>query len=110
MKGRQEVEGPQGASPGSAPRGDQESLQCARVTEEVDVAGGDKEKEEEDAVTLPQGRVLVLGDSQVRHLDRKRKLRVCLPLAGIGKVANRLNTCLENEMTKPIIFFQCGRE
>ncbi len=31
--------------------------------EEVDVARGDKEKEGADAVTLSQGRVLVLGDS-----------------------------------------------
>ncbi len=34
---------------------------------EVDRAGGGK-KEGADAVTLPQGRVLVLGDNQVRHL------------------------------------------
>ncbi len=34
---------------------------------EVDMAGGGK-KEGADAVTLPQGRVLVYGDTQVRHL------------------------------------------
>ncbi len=83
---------------------------------EVDTAGGGK-KEGADAVTLPQGRVLVFGDSQVRHLDsvfcardRKRRSRLCLPGTGIGKVAYRLDMCLENDWTKPIVFSQCGRE
>ncbi len=81
---------------------------------EVDRAGGGK-KEGADAVTLPQGRVLVFGDSQVRHLDsvfcardRKRRSRVCLPWAGIGKVADRLDTYLEKDGTKPIVSPSAG--
>ena len=84
--------------------------------EEPDVAGGDKERRDgADGDSLPQGRVMVFGDSQVRHLDsafcardRKRRERVCLPGAGIGRVADRLDTCLENDGTKPIVFLSAG--
>ncbi len=64
MQGSQEGEGAQGTL-----RGDEESLQCAggKKEKEVDMARGGK-KEGAEEVTLPQGRVLVLSDSQVRHL------------------------------------------
>ena len=81
--------------------------------EEVDVAGGEEGRP--DAPTLVGGNVLVLGDSQVRHLDsafcakdRRKRFRVCLPGAGIGKVADRIDTCLENGGTKPIVFLSAG--
>ncbi len=81
---------------------------------EMDRAGGGK-KEGADAVSLPQGRVLVFGDSQVRHLDsafyardRRRRSRVNLPGAGIGKLADRLDTCLEKDATKSIAFLSAG--
>ena len=87
------------------------------VTEEEEqVASEERERKEgADGRTLPQGRVLVLGDSQVRHLDsafcardRTRRSRVCLPGAGIGRVSARLDTCLEEDGTKPIVFLSAG--
>lgn len=59
--------------------------------EEGHVAGEDKERKEgADGRTLPQGRVLVLGNSQVRPLDsafcvrdRTRRSRMCLS-GGLG--------------------------
>ncbi len=75
------------------------------------MAGGDK-KEGADAVNLPQVRVLVFGDNQVRHLvsafcarERKRRSRVCFLGTRIGKVADRLDKCMANDGAKPIIFF-----
>ena len=86
------------------------------VGEEVQVVGADRERKEgADAGTLPQGKVVVLGDSQVRHLDsafcgrdRTRRTRVCLPGAGIARVSARLDTCLEENGTKPIVVLSAG--
>ena len=60
------------------------------VAEEERVEGEAQERREgADGPTLPQGKVIVLGDSQVRHLDsafcardRENRTRVCLPGAG----------------------------
>ncbi|XP_045136199.1 uncharacterized protein LOC123519077 [Portunus trituberculatus] len=62
----------------------------------------------------PQDKILVVGDSQVRHLDaafcakdRKRMTRVCLPGAGIERISAQLDTCLADG-TKPIVFLIAG--
>ena len=59
--------------------------------------------------------MIVLGDSQIRHLestfvarDRKCRNTVCLPGAGIGRVSARIDTCLEGNGNKPIIFLSAG--
>lgn len=56
-------------------------------------------REGADGCTLPQGKVIVLGDSQIRHLDssfcardREHRSRVCLPGTGIGRVSARIDT------------------
>lgn len=55
--------------------------------------------------------MILVWDSQVRHLDivfcvRKgtRKTRVCQPGVGIDKLVARLDTCLEDNGTKPMCF------
>lgn len=72
-------------------------------------------RERADGHSLPEGNVVVLGDSQVRHLedefcarDRKRRSRVCLPGAGIARVATRIDKCLEENGTKPILILSAG--
>ena len=59
--------------------------------------GLDKEKERTDSRSLPQGRVLVLGNNQVRHSysafcarDGKSRTMVYLPRGGIDRVAEGL--------------------
>ena len=84
--------------------------------EEGRVQGEAQERREGvDGRTLPQGKVLVLGDSQVRHLescfvarDREVRSRVCLPGAGIERVSARIDTCLEENGSKPIVFLSAG--
>ena len=68
-----------------------------------------------DEPTLPQGNVIVLGDSQVRHLansfcarDKARRTTVCLPGAGIGRVSAKIDTCLKEHGSKPIVFLSAG--
>lgn len=68
-----------------------------------------------DEPTLPQGNVIVLGDSQVRHLatsfcarDKERRTTVCLPGAGIGRVSAKIDTCLKENGKKPIVFLSAG--
>ena len=74
-----------------------------------------KKKERANTGSLLQGRVIVLGDSQVKHLDsafcardRKCKTRVCQPGAGIDRVAAGLDTCLGDDGTKPIVVLSAG--
>ena len=86
------------------------------VAEEERVEGEAQERREgADGRTLPQGKVIVLGDSHVRHLDsafcardRENRTRVCLPGAGISRVSSRIDTCLEENGTKPIVFLSAG--
>ena len=86
------------------------------VEEEGRVEGEAQERREgADGRTLPQGKVIVLGDSQVRFLDgafcardRQRRSRVCLPGAGIGRVSARIDTCLDENGTKPIVILSAG--
>ena len=75
----------------------------------------EERREGVDGRTLPQGNVIVFGDSQIRHLDSafcsrdsKRRSRVCLPGAGIGRVTARIDTCLEENGNKPIVFLSAG--
>ena len=63
-----------------------------------------------DASSLSQSRVIVLEESQVRHLhsvfcarDRKRRTRVYLPGTALNRVAAKLKTCLYEDVTKPIV-------
>ena len=60
-----------------------------------DQCSGDSEKTDE--ITLSSGKVVVVGDSQVRGLGRmfcardvRRRMCVCLPGAGVGDVDERL--------------------
>ncbi|MPC58260.1 hypothetical protein E2C01_052257 [Portunus trituberculatus] len=86
--------------------------------EEKQKPGGDEVRRVEGSLsaskTLSAGKVLVIGDSQVRHLDtaccdkdRKRRTRLCLPSAGIERVNAQLDTCLADG-TKPIVFLSAG--
>ncbi|MPC90546.1 hypothetical protein E2C01_085538 [Portunus trituberculatus] len=68
-----------------------------------------------DEFSLPTGKILVVEDNQVRHLvsalcakDRKRRTRLCLPGAEIERVSAQLDTCLEADGTKPIVFLSAG--
>ena len=74
--------------------------------EEVKVVGG----REVDGKSQPGGNILVVGDSQMRYLDRtfcardrKRRTRVCFPGAGVGEVSDRIEACMANEGIKPIV-------
>ncbi|MPC33110.1 hypothetical protein E2C01_026452 [Portunus trituberculatus] len=82
------------------------------VVEEIKKAGGHEVRRADDF--QPAGKILVVGDSQVRHLDsmfcakdRKRRTRVCLPAAGIKRVSAQLDTYLANGI-KPIVFLSTG--
>ena len=62
-----------------------------------------------------EGKVVVVGDSQVRYLDRvfcdrdrKNRISVCLPGAGIGDVGDRVGRCLAGEGVKPIVCLSAG--
>lgn len=74
-----------------------------------------KEVRKVDANSLPRGNILVVGDSQVRYLDRafcardrKRRTRVCFPGAGVGHVSERIEACMANEGIKPIVCLSAG--
>ncbi|MPC68661.1 hypothetical protein E2C01_062865 [Portunus trituberculatus] len=84
------------------------------VEEEKEEAGSDEVRRVEGF--LPAGKIMLIGDSQVRHLDavfcdkdrrRRRRTRVCLPRAGIERVSAQLDTCLADG-TKPIVFLSAG--
>ena len=79
--------------------------------EEVKVVGGG----EVDGKSQPGGNILVVGDSQVRYLDRafcakdrKHRTRVCFPGAGVGEVSDRIEACMANEGIKPIVCLNAG--
>lgn len=40
--------------------------------------------------------------------DRQNRTRVCLPGAGIGDVADRVEACMVGEGTQPIVFLSAG--
>ncbi|MPC99736.1 hypothetical protein E2C01_095167 [Portunus trituberculatus] len=80
---------------------------------EKEEAGSDEVRRRVEG-SLPTGKVLLIGDSQERHLDApfcdkdgRRKRRVCLPGAGIERVSDQLDTCLVDR-TKPIVFLSRG--
>ncbi|MPC49671.1 hypothetical protein E2C01_043481 [Portunus trituberculatus] len=82
------------------------------VEEEKEETGSDEVSRVEGS--LPAGKILLIGDSQVRHLDAAfcdkdswRRTRVCLPGVGIERVSAQLDTCSANG-TKPIVFFSAG--
>ena len=61
-------------------------------------------REGADELILPQGKVIMLGDSPVRHLDssfcardRMRRTTVCIHGAGIGRVSAKIDNVLERE-------------
>ena len=47
-------------------------------------------------------------DSAFCSKDREGRSRVCLPRAGIGRVTARIDTCLEENGNKPIVFLSAG--
>ncbi|MPC42456.1 hypothetical protein E2C01_036078 [Portunus trituberculatus] len=81
------------------------------VEEEKEEAGSDEVRRVEGS--LPAGKIILIGDSQVRHLDAafydkdRRRTRVCLPGAVIERISAQLDTCLADG-TKPIVFLSAG--
>ena len=76
--------------------------------EEVDLS-----KAEEG--TLPASKTLIVGDSQVRYLDRafcdrdrRNRTRVCFPGAGVREVGDRVARVMAGEGSKPIVCFSAG--
>ena len=74
-----------------------------------------KEVERTDEPSLSKSKILVVGDSQVRYLDRtfcakdrSRRTRVCFPGAGVGDVSDRLVRCMAGEGTRPIVCLSVG--
>ena len=66
-------------------------------------------------LALFEGKVLVVGDSQVKGLgrvfcarDSKRRMCVCLPGAGVGDVSARLGGALASEGVVPTVVFSVG--
>ncbi|MPC41217.1 hypothetical protein E2C01_034804 [Portunus trituberculatus] len=87
-------------------------LEGVEEERERDKAGDDEMKRSYDS--LPADKILVVGDSHVRHLDssfcakyRKQRTKVCLPGAGIERISAQLDTRLADG-TKPIVFFSTG--
>ncbi|MPC71238.1 hypothetical protein E2C01_065510 [Portunus trituberculatus] len=82
------------------------------VEEEREKAGGDEMRMADDS--LPAGKIMVVGDSRVRHLDsafcaedRKRSTRVCLPGAGSERISAQVDKRLADG-TKPTVFLSAG--
>lgn len=75
-------------------------------------------QEKTDETTLSsrkKGKIVVVGDSQVRGLgrlfcarDSERRMCVCLPGAGIGDVADRLEGVLAGEGEAPTVVISAG--
>ena len=70
---------------------------------------------ETDVTTLSSGKVVVVGDSQVRGLgsifcvrDARRRMCVCLPGAGVRDVAERLEGVLGGEGVAPTVCISAG--
>ena len=68
-----------------------------------------------DESTLSPGKVVVVGDSQVRGLgrlfcvrDAERRMCVCLPGAGVGDVVERLDGVLRGEGVAPVVCISAG--
>ena len=85
------------------------------LREEAPKEDEQRQQERTDGSTLSSGKILVMGDSQVRFLDkafcvrdRRRRTRVCFPGAGIGDVSDRLEDCMINEGVKPIVCLSAG--
>ena len=64
---------------------------------------------------LSTGKVVVVGDSQVRNIgrtfcarDSKRRICVCLPGAGIGEVGARLGSVMSGEGVAPTVCISAG--
>ena len=75
----------------------------------------DDSKSKADAGTLPSGRCLVVGDSQVRYLDRefcsrdrRNRTRWCFPGAGVQEVSQKLDRVLAGEGPAPTVIFSAG--
>ena len=73
------------------------------------------ESEKTDETTLSSGKVVVVGDSQVRGLgrvfcarDARRRMCVCLPGAGVGDVVDRLEGVLGGEGVAPTVCISAG--
>ncbi|MPC66808.1 hypothetical protein E2C01_060961 [Portunus trituberculatus] len=82
------------------------------VEEEKEEAGIDEVRRVEGS--LPVSKILLIGDSQVRHLDaafcdkdRRMRTRMCLLGTGIERVSAQLDKCLADG-TKPIVFLSAG--
>ena len=68
-----------------------------------------------DESTLPAGKCVVVGDSQVRGLgrlfcarDAERRMCVCLPGVGVGDVVERLDGVLRGEGVAPTVCISAG--
>ena len=73
------------------------------------------EEERTDEPSLSNSKILVVGDSQVKYLDRtfcardrKRRTRVCFPGAGVEDVSDRLDRCMAGEGERPIVCLSVG--
>lgn len=78
-----------------------------------DQCTGDSRKTDE--TTLSTGKVVVVGDSQVRGIGRafcvknaKRRMCVCLPGAGVRDVVGRLEGVLRGEGVAPTVCISAG--
>ncbi|KAG0695517.1 hypothetical protein GWK47_026867 [Chionoecetes opilio] len=75
----------------------------------------DKEVKTVDDTSLPEGKILVVGDSQFRHLDSRfcdrkgmRMKSVSYPGKGIGYVSDKIVECMADQGKKPIVCLSAG--
>ena len=68
-----------------------------------------------DETTLSKGKIILIGDSQVRGQgrlfcarDAERRMCVCLPGAGVGDVVERLDGVLKGEGFAPTVCISAG--
>ena len=85
---------------------DQCTGEAVKKTDETILSSGKKYK---------KGKIVVVGDSQVRGLgrlfcarDSKTRMCVCLPRAGIGEMSNRLKDVLAGEGDTPTVVISAG--